>query len=67
MGRPLARGRDGELSLVIEKKCALYDADRTMDPEREWLEAGTVFLPLSDDGADGEQDSDLHGIQGPQG
>jgi hypothetical protein len=36
--------------LVIEKKCVLYDADRSMDPERDWLEAGTVFLPLSDDG-----------------
>jgi hypothetical protein len=36
--------------LVVEKKCVLYDADRTMDPERDWLEHGTVFLPLSDDG-----------------
>ena len=36
--------------LVIEKKCVLYDGDRTMDPERDWLESGTIFLPLSDDG-----------------
>ena len=35
---------------VIARKAPLYDADRTLDPERDWLEAGTVFLPLSDDG-----------------
>jgi hypothetical protein len=35
---------------VIARKAPLYDADRTLDPTREWLEAGTVFLPLSDDG-----------------
>ena len=35
---------------VIARKSPLYDADRTQDPQREWLEAGTVFLPLSDDG-----------------
>jgi hypothetical protein len=35
---------------VIARKGPLYDADRTLDPTREWLEAGTVFLPLSDDG-----------------
>ena len=34
--------------LVIEKKCVLYDADRTLDPDRNWLEAGTSFLPLSE-------------------
>jgi hypothetical protein len=34
----------------IARKGPLYDADRTLDPERNWLEAGTVFLPLSDDG-----------------
>ena len=35
---------------VIARKVPLYDGDRTLDPERDWLEAGTVFLPLSDDG-----------------
>lgn len=34
---------------VVSRKGPLYDADRTLDPTREWLEAGTVFLPLSDD------------------
>lgn len=36
--------------LVVGNRHPLYDGDRTMDPERDWLEAGTVFLPLSDDG-----------------
>ena len=57
-GRSVFEGWDGRsqedvienYQLVVARKSPLYDADRTLDPTREWLEAGTVFLPLSGDG-----------------
>lgn len=35
---------------VVARKAPIYDFDRTHDPQREWIENGTVFLPLADDG-----------------
>jgi len=36
-------------SLVINNKAPVYDGEYNTDPNRQWRETGTIFLPLSED------------------